>query len=291
MDAAARGGVRAALTRRAAIHTMPTPVLLSACAAYVYCYFQGVGMRKRLCVAMLFLSGTAVLAGSALYLASRHVPEFYRAARAADSASERRANDEFLENLAALSSNSGAQETWEAAFTSEQINGWLAVDLVKNHRGLMPPEFSNPRVAIDSRRVNVACRYQLGAISTVVSLEVEPYLAEANTLALRIRHLRAGRLPLPLATILDAVSRAARGANLRLRWQQADGDPVALVTLPQPRDVAGKRRMVQRVEFDDGEIYLSGHIESPEPSAQAHNAPQSLARPPGDRAKNRNRQR
>ena len=38
---------------------------------------------------------------------------------------------------------------WEIRFTADEINGWLAVDLVKNHPNALPPTLKDPRVSID----------------------------------------------------------------------------------------------------------------------------------------------
>ena len=72
---------------------------------------------------------------------------------------------------------------------------------------------------------------------------------------------RAGRLPWPLAAILDGTAEAARRHSLPLAWRRADGDPVALFTIPPVRDEDGKRVRIEALQLGDGEVYLAGTTE------------------------------
>jgi len=49
--------------------------------------------------------------------------------------------------------------------------------------------------------------------------------------------------------------------KLDLRWQQADGDPVAVIRVPPPRDENNKLIRVEALRLCDGEIYVSGTTE------------------------------
>ena len=55
---------------------------------------------------------------------------------------------------------------WQALFTAEQINGWMAVDLARNFPNTLPPGVVDPRVDIRPEGVTVACRYLEGAVAT-----------------------------------------------------------------------------------------------------------------------------
>ena len=52
----------------------------------------------------------------------------------------------FARQTAALNNHLRRMGGWEAHFTDQQVNGWLAVDVPKNHPDLLPPEISHPRV-------------------------------------------------------------------------------------------------------------------------------------------------
>ncbi len=219
-------------------------------------------MRKLRIAAVL--GGCLLLAAGVLvfwlYWASQRVPTFYRQAMAADPAAQRKASDTLVKRATALASDAQKRGPWRAVFSAEQINGWLAVDLVENHTDLLPPELSDPRVEITADHVTIACRYRDGRLTTVLSLTVEPYLSEPNVISLRIRKARAGDVPLPLGKVLDAITQAARQSGARLEWRQADGDPVAVITIPPPSDAKQKHLTVEQLELRDSEIYLSGQV-------------------------------
>jgi hypothetical protein len=202
-----------------------------------------------------------------LYRATQHVPEFYRQAIAVDPAVQEKASDQMLRQATALASDVKKPGHWEAVFTAEQINGWLAVDLVRNHPDALPSSLRDPRVAIEPGEITLACRFQQGNASSVLTLAVEPYLAEPNVLALRFRGARAGLVPMPLSQVVDRVTDAARHTDLRLQWRQNGGDPVALISLPQPRDPSGKVVRVEVLEVRQGAVYVSGTTERQGPGS------------------------
>ena len=167
-------------------------------------------MSRRRRLSLLIAGGLAVLTVLVLlglYWAVRYEPAFYREALEIDPPVLEKASDHMLQQTAALESAVRKKGRWEALFTAEQINGWLAVDRAKNHPDLMPPTWRDPRVAIDSKQVTIACRYQGAWLSSVLSLTVEPYVPEPNVLAVRIVRARAGLLPVPLGRVLDRLSR------------------------------------------------------------------------------------
>jgi hypothetical protein len=218
-------------------------------------------VRKRLRIAVLAGCGLLLVVVAAvcwLLWAVRQEPEFYRQAVELDQASQKDASDQMLQRATALRSDVEKVGPWQALFTAEQINGWLAVDLVENHPGTLPESFRDPRVEIRPEKMTVAWRVEQGRLAGVVSFVVEPYVPEPNVLALRIRAARAGLVPIPLSDVLDGVSRAAGQMDFTVRWQQADGDPVALVTIPPPSDQADKVIEIETIRLGEGEIYLSG---------------------------------
>ncbi|OHB67618.1 MAG: hypothetical protein A2V70_03470, partial [Planctomycetes bacterium RBG_13_63_9] len=189
-------------------------------------------MGKKLRIAALVGCGLVLVVAVgffALYKGLKHEPQFYREALAVDPAAQKQTSDEMLRRATALRNDVQRGGPWHALFTAEQINGWLAVDLAENYPDALPETLSDPRVAIRPDRIMLACRLRQAYGSSVVSLTVEPYLPEPNLLALRIRQARAGALPAPLGKILDGISQAAAQAQLRVHWQQADGDPVVFL--------------------------------------------------------------
>jgi len=194
------------------------------------------------------------------YWAVQREPEFYRQALAHEPARLEVASDELLQHTTALASDVREVGQWQALFTAEQVNGWLAVDVPQNHPGLLPAEIIEPRILFQPNRVTIGCRLEQAGITTVASLEVEIYMARPNVLAIRFCKARAGAVPVPLAPILERCSAAAAASNLRMEWQQASGDPVALITLAARHD-HGTEFFLERLELRDGAMYLAGRTE------------------------------
>ena len=141
-------------------------------------------------------------------------------------------SDHLLRQVAALEGVARRPGHWKVRFTAEEINGWLAVDLIENHPHVLPPGISDARVAIHADRIKLACRSKDGLISCVLSLAVRPVRAEPDVAALRLIQARAGAIPIPLGGVVKALSQAARSMHLPLQWRQDGGDPVAVIALP-----------------------------------------------------------
>jgi hypothetical protein len=220
-----------------------------------------------LCVVILIL----VLLG--LYLAVRHEPAFYHAALTSNRAALERASDRMLRKGAALQSLPARLGRWEIRITAEEINGWLAVDLPRNHPNALPPAIRDPRVVIHPDEITLACRYEQSGMKSVLSLTVHPYLgrdgaasdgAATNVIAVRILRARAGLLPLPLERVTNSLSQAARDMRFQLRWGNSGGDPVAMISLPTDGD-DGKVVRIDTLRLSEGEIYLAGTTEQRKP--------------------------
>jgi len=220
-------------------------------------------LRKSKIRRLLLIAGVAALAGvlflCAFYLALRYEPAFYRKALTADPEALEKASDRMLQKTAALAGALKKKGHWEALFTAEQINGWLAVDLVKNHPDVLPSALRDPRVAIGPRCVTLACRFQRGGVDGVLSLTVEPYVPEPNVIALRIVSARVGLLPAPRGQVIEQLAKAAQAMHIGIQWRRSGGDPVALLTMA-PGDVEPPYR-IESLRLGDGEIFLAGAAE------------------------------
>lgn len=192
------------------------------------------------------------------YRAARHVPKFYQEALAIEPAVQEKASEQMVKAATKLQNNLYHDGGWRAVFTAEQINGWLAVDLQRNFAASLPREFHDPRVSITPEGITLACRAESKGFSSVVSLEVTAYLESPNVIALRVRKARAGAIPWPLDQVLKAISEAARRSELRLEWRQAEGDPVALITLPPIPGKHGREVRIQTLKLEKDSIHVDG---------------------------------
>ena len=245
-------------------------------------------MSRKLRITIIVVGSLALLLGASVttvYFALQHVPHFYRDALNAQPQRQQVGSDEMLQNATALASHARRQGRWASAFTAEQINGWLAVDRQKNYPDLLPSEIVDPRVRIAPGLMTIACRYQQGNVSLVVSLNMELYVPEPNVLALRIKNVRAGAIPLPLSQILDGVAKAAEDMNLRLRWAQSQGDPVALVTLPKTIGKGDISYRLETIDLRNDVLYLAGNTQKIQSEAPAAEPTPAVAAQPGSNEK------
>lgn len=218
-------------------------------------------IAKKLLIVFFSLLLLAAAGLFTLYWGSQHVPEFYQQAIEADPAEQRVASNEMFNSTAALVRDSRTEGRWEATFTVEQINGWLAVDLVENYPHLLSSNVKEPRVDIQEDKATLAFRYTDDSISSVLSFTFNVELLEENLVALRIHKARAGRIPMPLKDVLQEISNAAKELNLKLIWDDEDGDPVALITIPTLRDESDKRLWLESIELGQGKVSFSGYTE------------------------------
>jgi len=197
-----------------------------------------------------------VIAVVALWRAAQYVPDWYRqAVESSPTPDHRRASDEMERRVADLVSGLKSTGRWQIVFTEEQINSWLAVGLREKHPDALPRGFFDPRVRIEPDGVTLACRTDRGGVSAIVSLKVDVFLASPNVVAVRIRKVRAGRLPWPLEEVLQGLTRAAGEMDVPLRWTTTEGDPVGLFTL---RPAGGKKVQVEVIQLDQGRVYVAG---------------------------------
>ena len=219
-------------------------------------------IRGAVAVAIVLVLIAAVSMWS-VYQSSQQVPEFYVQALAAPPAQQAAAGQELERQAVALNNQVRRPGRWEARFTQDQINGWLAVDLPKKFPGSLPGGVSDPRVAVAPNQVQLAVKWQQGNASAVLSAAGEAYLTEEpNEVAVRILSVRAGALPVPLARFLDEIATRAASSGLPLRWTEIDGDPVALVKLPLDRaEFKGKQLLVEELRLEEGAIVVAGRTD------------------------------
>ncbi|WP_425614509.1 hypothetical protein NA78x_004378 [Anatilimnocola sp. NA78] len=199
----------------------------------------------------------------------QQVPQFYQQAIASSPQEQVQAGENFETEALELQNQIQRTGDWRFELAADEINGWLATVLPEKFAGSLPPEVSDPRVAIEPNRLLAACKYKTVGIETVVSIELEAFLTEEpNVVAIRIHQVAAGRLPIPLKQYLDQITAEATQRGILIRWQELDGDPLALVSLPlaEPGD---KRAIVLRsLELTPGTLIATGTAEEVQPPAR-----------------------
>ena len=226
---------------------------------------------KRIALAAVVLVLVGLVVGGAwLYRSLYYVPEFYSQALALGAPELQKSNREMLRRTAALNNDLKRIGQWQALFTDQQINGWLAVDVPKNHPDLLPPEVRDPRVRIMPEGIFAGAKFE-GEVSAVISLQLAVRLTAPNVLAVRIHKARVGDVPWPLDRVVEEVVAAAASWGLQVEQTQTDGDPVLLVTLPP--DLQDNRRhiLLEHLELRDGEVFLSGRTTAGSTTSENNN--------------------
>ena len=224
-------------------------------------------MSRRIRTGLTFVSVAALLVALMVGYAKRAVQQvqpFYAAALQADPEALQGASREMESRVAALYSDVVGQENWQTAFSEHEVNGWLAVALKEKYADLISENVSDPRVAFADDAVLIGFRYRDGSIDTVLSVRVDAFVSDEDQLAIRLRKAHAGTLPLPLAKIVEPLTRWARDNEIPLRWTQQAGSPVALVPLQGILSTDDERRQLATIELHQGELVLAGKTIGPE---------------------------
>ncbi|HTU27420.1 MAG TPA: hypothetical protein VMF30_18565, partial [Pirellulales bacterium] len=203
------------------------------------------------------LTVATALVALAIFLTLSGAPSFYQQAVDRDLVACEEDSNQCLRQAAALASHLQAPGEWQAIFSADQINGWLAVDLARNYGEALPAQITNPRVHFESGAATLACTYRQAGHETVLSIAFDLYLSEPNVIALRLRRVRAGLLPVPLADVLRTIAEAGHNFGLLVQWRQVGGDPVALVNLAH-NSAGDSPLLLEAIELRDGEIYVAG---------------------------------
>jgi hypothetical protein len=209
------------------------------------------------CTLGLTLCLLPVLGG--MYYAARQVRPFYENALHIEPEVLERGSRELESRATALYSDARKAGQWQAVFTAEQINGWLAVQLVDNLDAELPSRIRDPRVAISPDMVTLGFRMSSGGVDTVVSVDAGVFLTDEGAVAVRFASVRAGALPLPVMQLADEIADACQELSLPVRWTRQDSQPVAIVELHSDASTDTRQFFMDAIELHDGELYVAGH--------------------------------
>jgi hypothetical protein len=230
--------------------------------------------KQRITAIALLLAATSLIAATlgSVYVAMGRVRPFYEQALRLDPQTLEASSRELESRATALYSEARQPGQWRAAFTADQINGWLALQLAEDYSDALPDEISEPRVAIGDDRLTLGFRARRGGVDTVVSADAVVMLTNEGDVAIRLLSVQAGALPLPVMQVADDVSKACQKLALPVRWTQDNGQPVAIVDVSRN---TGKKKVKQifldTVELRDGAIYLAGHTVADDEQADVTN--------------------
>ena len=121
------------------------------------------------------------------------------------------------------------EPTWEAVFTDQEVNAWLAEDLVTHFVDQLPPEIHQPRLVFELDRITLAFQLRQRGLDSVITVVARPRVPEGNTVELTLERIRAGILPVPADPVIDRIIEYARFHGVDVEWTRKDGYPVVVL--------------------------------------------------------------
>ncbi len=208
---------------------------------------------------VLFLGAAAsllLIVPTAIWLSLTHRPSFYRALDAMPRELREAKAKRFVAGSLQLRNDISNERDWQAVFTDQEVNAWLAEDLVTHFADLIPPEIHEPRVAFEPGRITLAFQLDRGPIRSVIWVVAQARVSEDNVLALTLEKIRAGVIPISADRIIGPITAQAREHGLDIRWDREHDLPVALIRY-QARE--GRTDIVlENLDIRQGQIRLSG---------------------------------
>ncbi len=210
---------------------------------------------KRVLIIGLALALLATIPG-AIWVSLTHQPRFYRAMVRVPRAQVQAEAKSFVAHSLQLRNDIVNEPTWEAVFTDQEVNAWLAEDLVTHFADLLPPEVREPRFVFEVDRVTLAFQFHQGPVDSVIWVVARARVPEENVLALTLEKIRAGVLPVPAEKIIDRITQHAWKQGLDLRWEREGGLPVAIIryTPHEGRDDV----VLEQLQIRSGQLRLAG---------------------------------
>src|SRR3954465_15075149 len=149
---------------------------------------------KRVLIIGLALALLATIPG-AIWVSLTHQPRFYRAMVRVPRAKVQAEAKSFVAHSLQLRNDIVNEPTWEAVFTDQEVNAWLAEDLVTHFADVLPPGVHDPRVVFEIDRATLAFRLDRGPLTSVIWVVAGIRVPEGNVVELTLEKIRAGALP------------------------------------------------------------------------------------------------
>jgi hypothetical protein len=184
-------------------------------------------------------------------------PSYYRAMMLLSREQRAGKAKKFVAQSLQLRNDICNEPSWEAVFTDQEVNAWLAEDLVTHFADQLPPEVQEPRVLFELDRITLAFLLQQGAFQSVITVVARPRVPGGNTVELTLEKIRAGILPVPADNVLDRIVEYARYHGVDVEWARKDGYPVVLMRYTP--NIEREDVQLEEVQIRVGQIRLAGH--------------------------------
>jgi len=217
----------------------------------------------------LFLCLLAITVGGVcwyVYRAAQVVPDYYQALLEQPETEMDEAGDQFETELLELQNSAIELGNWQAAFSQDQINGWLSTDLPQKFPDTLPPTITNPRVSLKKDELMILFRFDSPKLSGIVECSGDLFCTEeVNQVAVRIKYIRSGVLSLPITKWTDDITKIFKSKGLETQWVEDNGDPMVLVNLAsRVSNDSDQTIVIESLEILKGKVVLQGVTVEPE---------------------------
>jgi hypothetical protein len=215
--------------------------------------------RRVFIALMLTIVAMCVFAWYA-YQTAQVVPVYYQELLEQPPEELAEAGDQFESQLLEFQNVAIEVGEWQADFTQDQINGWIASDVPQKFPDAIPTNISKPRIALNENEVKIIFRFESTRFSGIVEASGDAFCTERlNEIAIRIHHLKSGLVSLPIAPWTDRISKMFEESRVPIQWTEDDGDMVALVQLPSNiSDEKDQKRIIEAIEIKSGSASFRG---------------------------------
>lgn len=165
---------------------------------------------------------------------------------------------ELESQLAALYSEAQRETGWASVLTQTQLNSWFATQLSVDLPELAELGITVPRILLETEQVTLLMQADVAGVQSVVSVVFEPYVVQYGAVALEFKQATAGRMPIPLASVLDWLRAATQEQKIPGRWTRSSGHPTLLIDLEDVLSSESQVCRLEHIELREGEVYFSG---------------------------------
>jgi hypothetical protein len=190
------------------------------------------------------------------WVALTYQPRFYRMRIILPRAQRRQVAKRFEAQSLQLYNDIHNEPRWEAIFTDQEVNAWLAEYLVTQFGDHIPQGIHEPRVLFENDRVTLAFQLDRGPLRSVVWVVARVRVPGDNQVALTLEKIRAGIVPISAEWVIERITDQVRLRGFEIEWKTENDLPVALIRY-QPE--SGRNGVVlESLLIRDGEIRLAG---------------------------------
>ncbi|MHC5537240.1 hypothetical protein ACYOEI_03270 [Singulisphaera rosea] len=185
-----------------------------------------------------------------------HEPAFYRSMIKVSREQREEKAKRFMASSLQLRNDIDNEPRWEAIFSDEEVNAWLAQDLVTEFADQLPPEVHEPRIAFELDQMTLAFELDQGPIRSVIWVVARPNVPEPNVLEFTLEKIRAGVLPVPADKVIDRIVAMGRANGLDVYRKEVDDLPV--VGIRYASKTGPDSVLLEQLQIGDGEMRLAG---------------------------------